>query len=356
MYIDVHKAIRRMAPAPKAKVHKGQLLKNSNDPVVHLPEDQLIDITEDATRIENKRRVTNGDSPHSAAAFGSSPKTTFLRRSSSGADGHAIMVRGNANDMREHLKHLGPSNLASRPKTTRYQSVKIKPGFPGRHGSTVESTGYSRSIIEEPYEDNPALHAGEGEGLLKSAASHAKDGVQAVQQGYGSMNYSSSPKNGGANVYHANGSTSEARPTSRKSSKDRSPPSFVRRDSDRSSDTIGSLQSGVSPTRRRKGTARSGSITENIRESGGFQKVVLETTSSDDVDEHESLKGGRNEQDSNSTTSKSSPPAAAANSQENASTDQNGDEVKKKRRRHRKKKGGKSGEEGSNAGDGSVTG
>jgi metal transporter CNNM len=358
VYIDVHKAIRRMAPAPKARVQRGHVIGHPDNPVVHAPEDDLIDLRERQS-IEIAKRLANGDHHSSipVAVFGTSPKTTFLRRSSSGADGHPIAVRGNANDMREELKHLGPSNLASRPKTTRYQTVKIKPGaWPGRSGSRTESTGYPHSVVDEPYQDHPAAHAGEGEGLLRSAGVHAKDGVQALQQGYGSLSYSTSPKNAKSEMATTDGTAPYQRPPSRKSFKEQSPDSISRHHSDRSSDTLGSLQSGVSPTRRRKGTARSGSITENIIEAGGFQKVVLQTTSSSDREDSGSSNTGKKSGQNSPTITPKPPPAALDRApEETRPATPKGEEVKKKRRRNRKKKGAKSGEEGSTAG-GSTTG
>jgi metal transporter CNNM len=357
VYIDVHKAIRRMAPAPKARVQKGQVVGNPDNPVIQAPEDYLIDLTEDGQNgVDIAKRLVNGDHrSNTYHVFGTSPKTTFLRRSSSGADGHPITIRGNANEMREHLKHLGPSNLASRPKTTRYQSVKIKPGTIGRHGSTTESVGYPHSIVEEPYHDDPTMHVGEGQGLLNSAGSHAKDGIMALQQGYGAMTYSPT-KERDSNDSNKDEAASYQPSTSRKSFKDHSPDGLSMRHSDRSSDTLGSLHSGVSPSRRKRGTARSGSITENIRESGGFQKVVLETTSSEDMEEN--ISNGKS--GDNSPTIVAANPLPPTSTQE-PSQDPKGEEVKKKRRRNRKKKGGKNGEEGSTAeasmtNEGSTTG
>merc|ERR1711939_605664 len=79
----------------------------------------------------------------------------FLRRASSGMDGNTIAVRGNMNDMREHLKHLGPSNLASRPKSTRYNTVKIKSALGPRSESRTDSSIVQEASSGERYLDNP---------------------------------------------------------------------------------------------------------------------------------------------------------------------------------------------------------
>jgi metal transporter CNNM len=353
VYIDVHKAIRRMAPAPKARVHKGHIVENQDAAVLNAPEDHLIDLSEGAPLT---RRVTvNGDRNPSPATFGTSPKTTtFMRRSSGGADGMPIAVRGTVDDMREHLKHLGPSNLASRPKTTRYSTVKIKSGHPIRSDSRTDSTMLQDPIIEEPYQDNPAPQGGEGEGLLKSAGKDASDGVQALQQGYGSFSQKTpeSPGRFSKNEIYVDGEARGSNLSVNKTRKSKSPEnqSLSRHDSNgsgRSSDTLGSLN-GSSP-RKKRGNARSGSITENIVEAGGIRKVVLETnSSSDDRDEN------GNEHHSGKATSTSSKGLDSKvdfhDDHSEQPTSSKAEEVKKKRRRTRKKKSAKAdGEEGSGA-------
>ena len=344
-----------MAPAPKARVHKGHFVENPEPP--QIPEVQLIDFGDDphnTTEFTPKRGVANGGRCDSPTIFETSPKATFMRRSSSGVDGSIISIRGNVNDMREHLKHLGPSNLASRPKSTRYNAVKIKPGHVANNTDSRRSSTINRdSITEERYEGFLAAQGGEGEGLLRSAGKDASDGVQALQYGYGSLdrsvpdsssklskveqsstdgatkNRSRSPKG------HDKLSASPRRRTASGRNSDRS--------SDRSSDTLGSMNSSNSPTRRMKGVARSGSITENIIEAGGVRKVVLETNSSkEDISTSSSSKRGTPKA---SLTVDGNPDSEDEHTDRPASAQ--GEEVKKKRRRQRKKKGVKSGGESS---------
>ncbi|KAH7346275.1 hypothetical protein BKA65DRAFT_273919 [Rhexocercosporidium sp. MPI-PUGE-AT-0058] len=281
VYIDVHKAIRRMAPAPKARAQRGSVAEN---PIVHMPEDRLIDFAEEQEPTVKKILSAEPTSEAATANYGTSPKTTFLRRSSSGMDGNTIAVRGNMNDMREHLKHLGPSNLASRPKSTRYNTVKIKSALGPRSESRTDSSIVQEPPHEERYLDypSPAPEGGEGEGLLKSAGKEASDGVHALQQGYGSFGPNSASKLSNRQVDAKN---DENEPLIRPRSRPESPTKPVTRvdshESQKSSDTLTSLRS-VDSGHKRKGPARSGSITENIIEAGGVRKVVLETTSSGD--------------------------------------------------------------------------
>ena len=275
-----------MAPAPKTRIKTVP----SADAAKQAAKADLIDLSEAANNKDPAGKVTNGDKSKSETIAGA-PKTTFLRRSSAGAEGinGKVSVRGNVDEMREHLKHLGPSNLASRPKTTRYDSVKIKPARQGtiRRDSKADSL-LQQPIIEESYIQIPAPQGGEGEGLLKSAGKDAKDGVQAVQQGYGSFGASHSrpqsahrpmPGYDGSPRHDADSSMLEidrVRSSSRPSHSN---------DSDESTDTLGSMQGDKSRTGKR--AARSGSITENVVEARGVRKVVLETNDSSSPDDDE---------------------------------------------------------------------
>ncbi|KAL9038574.1 MAG: hypothetical protein Q9214_005224, partial [Letrouitia sp. 1 TL-2023] len=123
---------------------------------------------------------------------------------------------------------------------------------------------------------------GVGTGLLNSAGRDASDGVLAVQQGYGTTG-GTPPKSadrsgsgGSANPYTIAGDSIPEEPR-------------LELSRSVSGSTVGSLRSHrnqsssrpISPSMKR-GPARSGSITENIVDTGKFRKVVLETTSSSD--------------------------------------------------------------------------
>jgi metal transporter CNNM len=349
-----------MAPAPKAqRAPKGAIVHDPDGP--DITEEALLETQEDLIghHEETQQDILNHVASRTStpAVFGTSPKTTFMRRSSSTGDGRAttaVPVRGTTQDMREHLKHLGPSNLASRPKSTRYNAVKIKPG----HSSTASDlNGQPSSITEQPYRDEPstieemytdepAPQGGEGAGLLRSAGRDASDGVQALHQGYGSINRTPtrsvapevSNKASQANLdgksAHSSRKTSPVRPSVRRG------PSSA---SQHSSDTLGSLRSRSCSPPRKKGVTRSGSITENIVDTGGVRKVVLETnSSSDDVDlrtKNASGNDGRSSQSLISTQENDKPSSSMQN--ENG----HGEEVKKKRKRRNKKKGAAKGEE-----------
>ncbi|TQS37010.1 hypothetical protein Golomagni_02529 [Golovinomyces magnicellulatus] len=208
VYIDVHKAIRRLAPAPKANALRRHVVSNSDPVNTKKSEDDLIDLTEDK---KNKLALDHPDfpalieTPLVAPYTEINPKITFIRKGSGGLEGTGpITVRGNSSDMREHLKHLGPSNLASRPKSTRYTTVKIKSAHLQLRPSTYtdlspqpeESTSDIShvAIIEEPLslasEPNDNSKPGHKDRESSTSLFNEEIGnssVQAMQKGYGSF-------------------------------------------------------------------------------------------------------------------------------------------------------------------------
>lgn len=343
VFVDVHKAIRRLTPAPR-----NRFAKHGPPADVKLPKSHtdLIDISEDQTlKIPEAdlRRVSTGEAD--------APKNPAGQRRLSGssvATDSKIKRGSNKDDVKEHLKHLGPSNLASRPKTTRYASVKIKPGTdssPLAVRATPLTNGrmeLSRRISETHSEFNSGI----GEGVVKSAARDASDGVMAVAQNYGAI-----------------GSPVDKRPASANKAIQAEPDAITNGSNDKESEpllrpTIRTNESednvGDLPEQQRskspylaKGPARSGSITENFIDSNGVRKVVLEFTSSSDSNEEDDNSGSnskrleRTSSTRNSSTSKTNSqpqPAAEHDDQEDGSG---------KKRRRRKKRGGhgKTGEE-----------
>jgi metal transporter CNNM len=191
VFVDVHKAIRRLAPAPRQRYgkHLGTM-------EYEVSEDSPLLAKEDAETTSRKPSFSNGQG------------TTFMmRRKSSNASesrlevaSRAVPVRSNTQGLMKHLSHLGPSNVASKPRSTKFSSVKIKPGvaatpdipgtIPEGQATTtgIDSDEHSRpkSIIDEPHPD--AIGGGEGAGLLHNAGVDASSGVVSViQAGYGTM-------------------------------------------------------------------------------------------------------------------------------------------------------------------------
>ncbi|KAK0704150.1 hypothetical protein B0T21DRAFT_320922 [Apiosordaria backusii] len=290
VYIDVHKAIRRLQPAPKARVQRRQ----SEDQAGRFSEHNgAVDHSGDLIQVDTLG-TTSLDSP----ALSSSPMlaTLMMRRSSAGREGHhtTVPVRANFEDIRQHLKHLGPSNPATNPRDTRSTTVKIKPGT-GLH-ATGRSSSVAEGAIEEPALEHVHEHPEEEEdgdettSLLRPQVT-GKDGIQALQQTYGATSpvtvQLASPVNGVPTLTletpdQADKSTQTPPPAKRES-----PTESVSAGhrSISSGDSTHSARNDVVSLVPAKPYVRSGSITENIVESRGVRKVVLETTSSNDEDE-----------------------------------------------------------------------
>jgi metal transporter CNNM len=314
VFVDVHKAIRRMAPAPQRRFKR-----DAGGLEPSLTHDSLMNGKEDAS--ETEPLLPGTDSRKQSLSNGA-PATTFLiRRKSSNASepANAIPVRTNTAEMREHLRHLGPSNVASKPRATKYSSVKIKPGVgtipenqTTTNGTNVPNTppARSRSVDVTPDANIPPP---------KSAGKEASDGAAAIRAtgGYGTMGGSSPPASRPKAMLRGQSALEASQVAELKAQADAKqadgglsvssttePPPGI--DGDRSRDlkppekmvvgSTGSIEgrgqgegeeadmvSDLAPSRQRSQSrrqARSGSITETEVEVGGLTKVVLETTSS----------------------------------------------------------------------------
>lgn len=297
VFIDVHKAIRRMAPAPHARIPRGRVV----DGVRKASETPIVD---------GDAEVPNGAAPRKLSLPETSeavPKTSFLvRRRSSGNKGLVEPLRSDDPQIYEHLKHLGPSNAANRPKSTRINTVKIKPGVTGatpeipqtipEHGRPASSPARD-SIVAL---DSHAPEGGVGEGLLASAGREASDGVHSLAVGYGTMAAPSgdrmSWKSGRSGARALEDDALSPRATGKENDEnahlnvgDNAKDQNTGDDNPRSraNSTVGSLHSVKTRSRspKRRHTARSGSISENIVDVDGIRKVVLETTSSSDEED-----------------------------------------------------------------------
>ncbi|KAH7381363.1 hypothetical protein DE146DRAFT_670388 [Phaeosphaeria sp. MPI-PUGE-AT-0046c] len=284
VFIDVHKAIRRMAPAPRTRVPRGKVV---TDIPRKASEQPLIDVESDAQ--------PNGNAPRklSLPEFSENPPLTsfLLRRRSSGNKNNLAPASSNDPDIYEHLKHLGPSNAANRPKSTRINTVKIKPATAAAIPPTIPEN--ARPVHNAPVvaQDSHAPEGGVGQGLLASAGREASDGVHSVAVGYGTM-----APNGDRMSWKSGRSSHRAadeEPQSPKSATHDNDMLVVdnrKRGDDskprsRSVSTIASLRSNKSESKsplNKRHTARSGSISENIVDVNGIKKIVLETTSSSD--------------------------------------------------------------------------
>jgi metal transporter CNNM len=332
VFIDVHKAIRRAIPAPRMRIPKGHIVEEPN--TLTVPNGNLIDIGEDEPLTSRDVERARGEQMTAMRRSVSEQR----RRSSTNSKGEDTrpLRKTTTDELKEHLKHLGPSNLASRPKTTRFQSVKIKPG------SVSEATKLgplheNRAIPERRIsEGGIAFSGGIGEGVLPSGGKGASDGVQALQAGYGTM---VSPTSDARPVSASKGvqtKPAELDTPAKQFGETLSPEIRPKSRKTDSSSTIGSLpesrQRSKSPMHYSRGPARSGSITENIIDTNGIRKVVLETTSSSESGEDDNSGANKGRKPSNNSSS------------HKGSSDKSQDNSSKKKRRRKKRQGQGEGE------------
>ncbi|KAI1100106.1 DUF21-domain-containing protein [Jackrogersella minutella] len=313
VYVDVHKAIRRSHPAPKARALRKELmakdLENRNAALINIGE-------EDGHPFQGKR-TGSVSSRTEASVLSSSPKMTTLlmRRRSAGQDGQlvhsTVPVKANFEEMRDHFRHLGPSNPASNPKSTRVAAVKIKPAAISSAAAQPPSDSVA---VDDTAEDLIAV-IDERSSLLGSQF-HAKDGIQALQQSYTepqSTNQSNAPPD---IVTSFDGENSEQITRGTQTQLSAVPKDEISPTQESTTSSVDSIHDAIG---RRRGHVRSGSITENIVESGGIRKVILEASSS--------LSEGDDEEGETTVT--------AASDEEGTSSTPTGHKKKKNRRKSR---------------------
>lgn len=131
VYVDVHKAIRRLTPAPRAKRHHVEAAAAAKKPG---DGSLLVDIAEHP----DGQAITVGSlGAHSDTGVAEElqhPKTAIFmkRRSSVGPDGKpesgTVPVKASLDEMKQQLR-LGPANRAAKPRNTRTNVFKIKQGL-----------------------------------------------------------------------------------------------------------------------------------------------------------------------------------------------------------------------------------
>ncbi|KAI8931662.1 hypothetical protein NX059_011309 [Plenodomus lindquistii] len=345
VFIDVHKAIRRMAPAPRARVPRGKVI---TDPVKPQSDAQLINV-EDGAEEQNGKTVTRKSSMPEVSDTLLKP-AFMLRRRSSGSKGTMEPLRSDDPEVMQHLRHLGPSNAANRPKQTRINTVKIKPGQAPAIPNTIPEHAQP-AADNSPAPDVHAPQGGVGEGLLASAGREASDGVHSVAVGYGTMAPSGdrmSWKSGRSGLRDAEydepsspkGGSQAGNNDSTHLNVDDRPISSQNRERSRSVSTIASLRSARTRSRsppKKRHTARSGSISENVVDLNGIKKIVLETTSSSDSEDKNASSQADGAEDSRNSQQHSEAESS------NVGGDKGG--KKKRKKRGKKKKGGKDGED-----------
>lgn len=306
VFVDVHKAIRRMHPAPTTRARHNRSneaafanITNSARPSIDGSVSGLSDHHADETTplkadlaaqpLLKRDSFPTSDYSHSPQR---KPHTFLMRRKTSvgspaSNEIHPVSMRGP--EMRQQLRNLVPSNAASKPKSTRVSTVKIKPGV----GTIPEVIPVDASMgrpeprraasVHTP--EPSAAQGGIGQDLV-SPGLQAKDGVRAVAHGYGSTEKTGSIRGRDTDdkeITAVGGSASSDGEDERGSLRPvtRTDKSSLRGSRDSSSHSPLDDRTR-SEARRAPGPreTRSGSIIEQFVDTGGVKKLVLEATSS----------------------------------------------------------------------------
>ncbi|KAI0449097.1 hypothetical protein F5B21DRAFT_495380 [Xylaria acuta] len=276
VYVDVHKAIRRAHPGPHhARAQRRDLMVKDtavkDGVLVDLAEEDMVGQNDESSQL---KRTPSQNGRSEASFLSQSPKATLLlRRTSADQNGKTVHttvpVKANFEDMRDHLRNLGPSNPASNPKTTRVSAVKIKPGLAA--SPPIHPPFAFVDIIPE----DSNSRADERTSLLRPQLT-AKDGVRALHHSH----YGSETSGRGDLTKPTDVTTDISQPLGKENY-------IPQTGQTTSSEGTTSPTDGGEAERtvRRRGHVRSGSITENIVEAGGIRKVVLEANSSSESEE-----------------------------------------------------------------------
>lgn len=256
-----------MAPAPYSRVPKGRFVE---EPPAIPVQGRLVDVGDGSP-------ATTGPTVTRRRSSVEAPLPRFqLRRSQGERDSisaDAPVTRlGATDEIREHLKHLGPSNLASRPRQTRYSAVKIKRG-------SISSPSRSAQTSLDLMPSHPAI------GLPASSDTDLTPGGLNPRDGAHALRMSSTPrKSPDSGIRHGPTVSIPEQVTEEQGSVPHSANSG-RTKSPGSREQDGDQSYATSYVHR--GPARSGSITEHIVDVNGIRKVVLHTTSSNSSSEAE---------------------------------------------------------------------
>ncbi|KAF6819359.1 DUF21 and cbs domain-containing protein [Colletotrichum sojae] len=379
VYIDVHKAIRRLTPAPKARPHK-----RASEPFPRtIPEHgDLIEFPGDDGEPPYQRNGSvsaMSDAPHLMSSSPGKATTFLMRRSSAGPDGRltstAVPVKATFDEAKQHLKHLGPSNRASNPKNTKSTTVKIKPSQTGAgaplsqvHSPTpgLRPASVAGDVPEERHDDD----SNEQTPLMRPKLT-GKGGVHAVRRSYGGagmshaqarLAISGSPQDaeeqkGSNNVdmpptVPENGTSTGANPNGSPEAARADLTIIVSPGRASSATSVTSIIDDGSATPKRRQLVRSGSISENVvQTSSGVQKIIIQAASSDS--DEAGSKGSKGSSGHRSRATSQSNARSSQDSEEHdngdegasstaPSTNNSSQQPAKKKNRRKKRKGNKS--------------
>ncbi|KAF5669006.1 hypothetical protein FHETE_5098 [Fusarium heterosporum] len=179
VYVDVHKAIRRLTPAPRARRIHATAAAAAAMATKKAPGDSiLIDVDEHADGPHPNVETASFRSNYEGGFHNSAKTAIHMKRRTSdgGIEGTPVVVKASLDEMRSQLR-LGPANRAANPRSNTRNLFKIKQGLslnstPPSDGSrplpprAVSHMGFTNSHGQSPgrnpgHERTPLLGLGE---------------------------------------------------------------------------------------------------------------------------------------------------------------------------------------------------
>ncbi|KAF5024298.1 hypothetical protein F66182_3628 [Fusarium sp. NRRL 66182] len=130
VYVDVHKAIRRLTPAPRARRIQAEAAAAAAVASRKAPEAAIL-IDVDHHDDETPNVETASFHSNYEGGFHNSAKTAIhmkRRTSDGGVEGTPVVVKASLDEMRAQLR-LGPANRAANPRNNKRSLFKIKQGL-----------------------------------------------------------------------------------------------------------------------------------------------------------------------------------------------------------------------------------
>ncbi|RSL69164.1 MAM3-like protein [Fusarium duplospermum] len=149
VYVDVHKAIRRLTPAPRARrIHAGAAAVAATASK-QVPEAAIL-VDVDENHVTPNLETASYHSNYEGGFHNGAKTAIHMKRRTSdggGIEGTPVVVKASLDEMRQQLR-LGPANRATKPlNNTRGSVFKIKQGLGANQGAPLETTTSASSRL-----------------------------------------------------------------------------------------------------------------------------------------------------------------------------------------------------------------
>ncbi|KAF5608755.1 uncharacterized protein FSUBG_4424 [Fusarium subglutinans] len=142
VYVDVHKAIRRLTPAPRARQIHATAAAAAAMATKKAPGDSiLVDVQEHAEEHPPNVEAASFHSNYEGGFHNAAKTAIHMKRRTSdgGIEGTPVVVKASLDEMRSQLR-LGPANRAANPRSNTRSLFKIKQGLGASHTPPNDSS------------------------------------------------------------------------------------------------------------------------------------------------------------------------------------------------------------------------